>query len=271
MTSNPAPLPGFPAHPGPAPDLPGGLPAAVAELASAAGISDAELVRRTLAGQQDPFAALVARYQKRAFWIAFHVVGRVEDARDVAQEAFVRLYRSLESYDFARSFGVPTAVLRMSCIYGERQMGTEDQGWVAHFLIRALEGRSIMLYGDGHQVRDVLHVGDAVAAYIGAWRNIGRLQGRAFNLGGGPDNAVSLRRLLDHVSHLLGREVDIGFDDWRPGDQRWFVADTRAIDEVLALPPKLDWRAGVERLADWLAAERGLRAAPRRIAAAGAR
>lgn len=84
--------------------LPSGLPSAVHELASAAGISDAELVRRTLAGQHDPFAALVARYQKRAFWIAFHVVGRVEDARDVTQEAFVRLYRSLDRYDFARSF-----------------------------------------------------------------------------------------------------------------------------------------------------------------------
>ena len=84
--------------------LPSGLPTGVAMLAGDAGISDAKLVRRTLAGQEDPFAALVARYQKRAFWIAYHVVGRVEDARDVAQEAFVRLFRSLASYDFARSF-----------------------------------------------------------------------------------------------------------------------------------------------------------------------
>jgi RNA polymerase sigma-70 factor, ECF subfamily len=84
--------------------LPSGLAAAVSELANDGAISDAELVRRTLAGQQDPFAALVARYQKRAFWIAFHVVGRPEDARDVAQEAFVRLFRSLHAYDFARSF-----------------------------------------------------------------------------------------------------------------------------------------------------------------------
>lgn len=84
--------------------LPGGLPRAVAALAQDAALSDAELVRRTLAGQEDPFAALVARYQKRAFWIAYHVVGRVEDARDVTQEAFVRLFRSLGKYDFARSF-----------------------------------------------------------------------------------------------------------------------------------------------------------------------
>lgn len=87
-----------------APELPGGLPVAVAELAGAGEISDAELVRRTMAGQDDAFAALVARYQKRAFWIAYHVLGRVEDARDVAQEAFVRLFRSLDRYDWGRSF-----------------------------------------------------------------------------------------------------------------------------------------------------------------------
>ena len=175
--------------------------------------------------------------------------------------------------DYARSYGLPTAVLRMSCIYGERQLGTEDQGWVAHFLIRALEGRPITVYGDGHQVRDILHVGDAVAAYVAAWRMIDRIRGGAFNLGGGPRNAVSLRRLLGHVAHVLGRETDIASSDWRPGDQRWFVADTRAIDAALGLPAKLDWRAGVERLACWLAAERGLSAAPAppRIAAIGAR
>ena len=161
----------------------------------------------------------------------------------------------------------------MSCIYGERQMGTEDQGWVAHFLIQALEGSPITLYGDGHQVRDILHVGDAVAAYLGAWRHIDRIGGQAFNLGGGPANAVSLRRLLDYVSNLLGREVDIRTAGWRPGDQRWFVADRRAIDRALALPPKLDWHVGVERLANWLADQRGFarRAAPECAATVGAR
>ncbi|MFL5166367.1 MAG: NAD-dependent epimerase/dehydratase family protein, partial [Microvirga sp.] len=97
--------------------------------------------------------------------------------------------------DYARSFGVPTAVMRMSCIYGPRQMGTEDQGWVAHFLIRALDGEPISIYGDGRQVRDVLNVADAVEAYVSAWRRIDAVQGRAFNLGGGPANAVSLRQL----------------------------------------------------------------------------
>ena len=174
--------------------------------------------------------------------------------------------------DYARSYGLPTAVLRMSCVYGERQMGTEDQGWVAHFLIRALEGKPITLYGDGHQVRDILYVGDAVSAYLGAWRAIDRIKGQVFNLGGGPDNAVSLHLLLDHISATLGNRVQVETSDWRPGDQRWFVADTRAIDAALDLPRKLDWRTGVARLADWLAEQRGFNlpaGAP--LASAGAR
>jgi CDP-paratose 2-epimerase len=174
--------------------------------------------------------------------------------------------------DYARSYDLPTAVLRMSCVYGERQMGTEDQGWVAHFLIQALQGRPITLYGDGHQVRDVLYVGDAVAAYLGAWREIERIKGRVFNLGGGPANAVSLHMLLDHIGETLGCSLDVGTSDWRPGDQRWFVADTRAIDAALGLPKKRDWRSGVARLAEWLAGERGiaLPSATVPLAAAGA-
>jgi CDP-paratose 2-epimerase len=140
----------------------------------------------------------------------------------------------------------------MSCIYGQRQMGTEDQGWVAHFLIRALSGAPITLYGDGHQVRDILDVGDAVDAYLAAWRDIDAVAGRAFNLGGGPDNAVSLRQLLDHIGALTGRPVDVRFADWRAGDQRYFVADARAAQAALALKPRRDWREGVAALADWL-------------------
>jgi CDP-paratose 2-epimerase len=162
--------------------------------------------------------------------------------------------------DYARSFGLRCAVLRMSCIYGQRQMGTEDQGWVAHFLIRALEGRPITLYGDGHQVRDILDVSDAVDAYLATWRNIDAVAGRAFNLGGGPGNAVSLRMLLDYIGELLGREVDLSLANWRAGDQRYFVADTRAAEAALGLGMKVDWRLGVANLARWLAQERGINA-----------
>ncbi|WP_341207505.1 SDR family NAD(P)-dependent oxidoreductase [uncultured Sphingomonas sp.] len=157
--------------------------------------------------------------------------------------------------DYARSFGLKTCVFRMSCIYGQRQMGTEDQGWVAHFLIRALNGAPITLYGDGHQVRDVLDVRDAVNAYVAAWQRIDDVAGRAFNLGGGPDNAVSLRQLLAHIATLTGRPVDVRYAGWRAGDQRYFVADARAAQHALALPPRRDWREGVGALADWLQRE----------------
>lgn len=171
--------------------------------------------------------------------------------------------------DYARSFGVPTAVLRMSCIYGRRQMGTEDQGWVAHFLIRALMGEPITLYGDGCQVRDILDVSNAVDAYMRVWERIDAVEGRAFNLGGGPANAVSLRDLLAHIGALIGRDVAIDYADWRAGDQRYFVADTRAAQDALGLVPRIDWRDGVAALARWLVGERRLNLAiaePRALA-----
>lgn len=160
--------------------------------------------------------------------------------------------------DYARSFGVPAVVMRMSCIYGERQMGTEDQGWVAHFLIRALEGQTITLYGDGCQVRDVLNVSDAVEAYAAAWRRIDAVKGRAFNLGGGPTNAISLNQLIAHIEDVLGRPVETSYSDWRAGDQRYYVSDMRLAARELGLRAPVPWRRGVAALAAWLAAERGL-------------
>ena len=160
--------------------------------------------------------------------------------------------------DYARNFGLRTVVMRMSCIYGQRQMGTEDQGWVAHFLIRALTDTPILIFGDGHQVRDILDVSDAVAAYAAAWARIDDVQGQAFNLGGGPANAVSLRIFLDHVRDLVGRDLDVTYLDWRAGDQRYFVADTRAARAALGLGERMPWRVGVGRLLRSLAEARGL-------------
>jgi len=159
--------------------------------------------------------------------------------------------------DYCRSFGVPTCVLRMSCIYGQRQMGTEDQGWVAHFLIRALRSEPISIYGDGCQVRDVLDISDAVQAYVSAWKHIGAVQGRAFNLGGGPTNAISLRQLLVHIEDLIGRPVETVYSDWRAGDQRYYVSDTRLARQELGLAAPTPWRKGVAALAEWLQKERG--------------
>ena len=159
--------------------------------------------------------------------------------------------------DYARSFEVPTAVLRMSCVYGPRQMGTEDQGWVAHFAIRALEGRPIAIFGDGCQVRDILDVSDAVDAYLSAWRNIDRVSGQAFNLGGGPANAISLRQLLRHLEGAVGHAIPVETFDWRAGDQKYYVSDTRRVRDALGLRAQRPWREGVDALVAWLAAERG--------------
>lgn len=171
--------------------------------------------------------------------------------------------------DYARSYDLPTAVLRMSCIYGPRQMGTEDQGWVAHFLIRALNGEPISIYGDGKQVRDVLNVADAVQAYMSAWERIEQVKGRAFNLGGGPANAISLRQLIGHIEDLTGRPVETTYSDWRAGDQRYYVSDTRAARRELQLGEPLDWRTGVAGLMRWLQSEKA-QAAPAKVAEAAA-
>ncbi len=169
--------------------------------------------------------------------------------------------------DHAASFGRPACVMRMSCVYGPRQHGTEDQGWVAHFARSALAGRPVTLYGDGEQVRDILHVSDAVAAYLAAWRTMGVASGRAFNLGGGPANAVSLNRVLAALEETVGRPVERRFGPWRPGDQRWYVSDTRAVTAALGLPEPLGWRHGLLSLVDWLKPAR--RAAPSAARPAG--
>jgi CDP-paratose 2-epimerase len=154
--------------------------------------------------------------------------------------------------DYARVFGLRTAVLRMSCIYGPRQFGTEDQGWIAHFLIRAIRGEPITLYGDGYQVRDALFIDDAVNAWLAALDGIDEVSGRIFNLGGGPANTLSLRELIGMIAKLRGETPEIAFDAWRPGDQPWYVSDIRAIGAALGWAPKVALRDGLARLEDWL-------------------
>lgn len=172
--------------------------------------------------------------------------------------------------DYGRNFGLPTAVMRMSCIYGPRQLGSEDQGWVAHFILRALAGEPITIYGDGKQVRDILYVDDAVNAYVATWRNIGRVAGRAYNLGGGPANAVSLLQVIRHIEHLLNRPVHLHFAPWRPDDQPYYVSDTKLLHRTLALPEPVGWRTGLAALLRHLADSRGLRVPGPRLRAADA-
>ncbi len=155
--------------------------------------------------------------------------------------------------DYARVFGLQTVVMRMSCIYGPRQFGTEDQGWIAHFLLSALRGEPLTIYGDGYQVRDALHVSDAVDAWLAALDHIALVRGRVFNLGGGPANSVSLRELIGLLSELTGHEIIYSFADWRPGDQPWYVTDTRALHTALGWQPKTSLQDGLLSLHQWLA------------------
>jgi CDP-paratose 2-epimerase len=155
--------------------------------------------------------------------------------------------------DYARVFGLKTAVFRMSCLYGPRQFGTEDQGWVAHFMISAMKGQPITIYGDGRQVRDILYVDDAVAAYLAALERAESLAGRVFNLGGGPANTLSLRELLLHVERCIGVAPTVRYGGWRPGDQPWYVSDTRAFTSAAGWQPRVDMAEGLRRLTGWLA------------------
>ena len=154
--------------------------------------------------------------------------------------------------DYARTFGLRTAVLRMSCIYGPRQFGTEDQGWIAHFLIKALRREPITLYGDGMQVRDALFVGDLCDALLAARREMPAISGRAFNIGGGPENTVSLLELVDLIGEIEGQRPSLGFEGWRPGDQRYYVSDCRAFHAATGWWPQVSLREGVRELHRWL-------------------
>jgi CDP-paratose 2-epimerase len=154
--------------------------------------------------------------------------------------------------DYAKGFGLPAAVFRMSCIYGPHQHGTEDQGWVAHFLLRTLQGRPITIYGDGAQVRDLLWVGDLVDAFIRARDAIEVLAGTAFNVGGGAENAISLLELIDVIGELHGRLPRVEFAPARAGDQRYYVSDTTRLRRATGWQPQVGVTDGVDELYRWL-------------------
>jgi CDP-paratose 2-epimerase len=154
--------------------------------------------------------------------------------------------------DYARIYGLRTVVFRMSCIYGPRQFGTEDQGWVAHFIISALTGKPITIYGDGKQVRDVLFVDDLVRAFRLADRHIDDAAGEVFNIGGGPANAMSVWAEFGQIlTALSGEDIAVDFDDWRPGDQPCYISDIAKAGERLGWKPLITKEEGVHRLWDW--------------------
>lgn len=154
--------------------------------------------------------------------------------------------------DYSRTMGITGVVFRMSCIYGPHQFGNEDQGWVAHFLIQAMKGEKITLYGDGKQVRDVLFVEDLVDAFLLAMEGAGRFRGQAFNMGGGPENTISLLELLELIQGLHGRKAEVEFMDWRPGDQRYYVSDFSKFRRATGWSPRHSPQQGVHELYNWL-------------------
>jgi CDP-paratose 2-epimerase len=155
--------------------------------------------------------------------------------------------------DYARIYGMRTVVMRQSCIYGPRQFGIEDQGWVAWFVIAAVLGRPITIYGDGKQVRDVLHVDDLLDAYDAAIEKIDGVIGRVYNIGGGPENVMSVWAEFGPIlEKLLDRKVEVARGDWRPGDQKVFYADIRKAERELGWKPKIGVEQGVERLFEWV-------------------
>ncbi|HZF65409.1 MAG TPA: NAD-dependent epimerase/dehydratase family protein [Chitinophagaceae bacterium] len=154
--------------------------------------------------------------------------------------------------DYARTFGLRTCVFRMSCIYGPHQFGTEDQGWVAHFLIQALKNKPITLYGDGKQVRDILFVEDLVEAFLLAKENIEKVSGNAYNMGGGVNNTVSLLELCGLIGEITGRKPEIIFDEWRPSDQKYYVSDFTKFHLATGWLPQADTRQGLTQLYNWL-------------------
>jgi CDP-paratose 2-epimerase len=167
--------------------------------------------------------------------------------------------------DYARIYGLDSVVLRMSCIYGPRQFGTEDQGWLAHFMLRSILGEPLTVFGDGLQVRDALHVSDAVRAWISVLDHMAAVRGRVFNVGGGIDNAISLLELIDHIAQMRGTAQSFAFDDWRPGDQPWYVSRTDAIASALAWKPQVPLRQGLRSLLEWLEERFGPAPVPKEV------
>ena len=156
------------------------------------------------------------------------------------------------THDYHRIYGLPTVVFRMSCIYGPRQFGNEDQGWLAHFVITAVRGGSLMIYGDGKQVRDLLFVDDLVDAFLLAEQRLDLTAGRVFNIGGGPANALSVWREFEPLlEKTIGRRPAVQFGPWRPGDQRVYISDIRRAGEVFGWHPRVAPAEGLRRLAEW--------------------
>jgi CDP-paratose 2-epimerase len=161
-----------------------------------------------------------------------------------------KLAADLYVQDYAIRNEVDAAAFRMSCIYGPRQFGNEDQGWVAHFALSTLRDESLTIFGDGKQVRDVLYVKDLIRAYD-AFLSAPEGKSGVYNIGGGPDNTTSLLEFLDLLEDKTNKRTNILFDDWREGDQKVYVSDISRAGDELDWEPQVDFDEGIERFVNW--------------------
>jgi CDP-paratose 2-epimerase len=161
--------------------------------------------------------------------------------------------------DYHRIFGLPTVVFRQSCIYGPHQFGVEDQGWVAWFVIAAVTGRPITIYGDGKQVRDLLFVDDLLSAYDQAAAHIDKTAGQIYNIGGGKDNTLSIwKEFGPLLEKELGQKITVSWESWRPGDQRVFIADINKAKQDFGWEPEIEVETGIRKLFDWVRSNQDL-------------
>lgn len=154
--------------------------------------------------------------------------------------------------DYARIFDIPTTSFRQSCIYGYRQFGVEDQGWIAWFTIASILGKKITIYGDGKQVRDILFVDDLIQSYHKAFQNPNRVFGKTYNVGGGIHNQLSLLQLVSMLENMLGKKIIYTFEPWRPGDQPIFISDIEKIQGDLIWTPRISPQIGIQKLFRWV-------------------
>lgn len=160
--------------------------------------------------------------------------------------------------DYFRIYGLKTIVLRQSCIYGYRQFGIEDQGWVAWFCIATALGKPITIYGDGKQIRDVLFIDDLTKAFELTYKHRNKASGQVFNIGGGPENTMSLHELIDSLERQRGGKIPVSYDDWRPGDQKVFVGNIAKAKKELGWEPAIHPTEGVEKLYKWVVDNKNL-------------
>jgi CDP-paratose 2-epimerase len=148
--------------------------------------------------------------------------------------------------------------LRQSCIYGTRQFGVEDQGWVAWFIIASLLEKPITIYGDGKQIRDILWVDELIDAYVRLYHHAERVQGEVFNIGGGPENTLSLLELVEILKNEGAMVEDPAYSVWRPGDQKVYVSKVKKMHDAVGWKPVTGPEIGVRKLVEWAKENRGV-------------